>query len=49
LCKAFQKGAVSFAAVSPAVDYTLDELDNVANNFSFISDLKNDLKQAEQM
>jgi hypothetical protein len=24
-------------------------LDNVANNFSFISDLKNDLKQAEQM
>jgi hypothetical protein len=49
LCKAFQKGAVSFAAVSPAVDYTLNELDNVANNFSFISDLKNDLKQAEQM
>ena len=30
LSKAFQKGAVSFAAVSPAVDYTLDELDNVA-------------------
>ncbi len=45
LSKAFQKGAVSFAAVSPAVDYTLDELDNVANNFSFISDLKNNLKE----
>ena len=45
LSKAFQKGAVSFAAVSPAVDYTLDELDNVAKNFSFISDLKNDLKK----
>ena len=45
LSKAFQKGAVSFAAVSPAVDYTLNELDNVANNFSFISDLKNDLKK----
>ena len=44
LSKAFQKGAVSFAAVSLAVDYTLDELDNVASNFSFISDLKNDLK-----
>ena len=44
LSKAFQKGAVSFAAVSPAVDYTLDELD-VAKNFSFISDLKNDLKK----
>ena len=45
LSKAFQKGAVSFAAVSPAVDYTLDELDSLANNFSFISDLKNDLKE----
>ena len=45
LNKAFQKGAVSFAAVSPAVDYTLDELDNMAKNFSFISDLKNDLKK----
>ena len=45
LSKAFQKGAVSFAAVSPAVDYNLDELDNVANNFSFISGLKNDLKK----
>ena len=45
LSKAFQKGAVSFAAVSPAVDYALDELDIVANNFSFISDMKNDLKE----
>jgi hypothetical protein len=45
LSKAFQKGAVSFAAVSPIVDYTLDELNNVANNFSFISDLRNDLKE----
>lgn len=45
LSKAFQKGAVSFAAVSPAVDYTLDEPDNVAKNFTFISDLKTDLKE----
>ena len=41
MSKAFQKGAVSFAAV----DYTSDKLDNVAKNFSFISDLKNDLEK----
>ena len=34
LSKAFQKGAVSFAAVSPAVDYALDELDIVATAIS---------------
>ena len=45
LSKAFQEGIVSFATVSPAVHYTLHELDNVAKNFTFISDLKNDPKE----
>lgn len=45
LIKAFQKEAMSFATISPATDYTLDELDPLANYFNFISELKNNLEE----
>ena len=43
LSKAFQKGAVSFAAIDPAITFTLNELQLIANEDRPLNKLKKDL------
>ena len=45
LSKAFQKGAVSFAAIDPAIKFTLDELQAIADEDRPLKNLKKDLSE----
>ena len=45
LSKAFQKGAVLFAAIDPAITFTLNELQPIANEDRPLKKLKKDLSE----
>ncbi|XP_048580041.1 zinc finger protein 862-like [Nematostella vectensis] len=43
LSKAFQEGEVCFASIAPAIDYTMDQLDDVAKNQTHLARMTEDL------
>uniref|UniRef100_A0A8C4X0B0 Uncharacterized protein n=1 Tax=Eptatretus burgeri TaxID=7764 RepID=A0A8C4X0B0_EPTBU len=49
LSRSFQKGAISFASISPAIEFTLDLLKDVANEQKPLKQLKQDLSEGGRL
>uniref|UniRef100_UPI00358E7E09 zinc finger protein 862-like isoform X1 n=1 Tax=Myxine glutinosa TaxID=7769 RepID=UPI00358E7E09 len=49
LSRSFQKGAISFASISPAIEFTLDSLKDVANEQKPLKQLKEDLLEGGRL